>query len=675
LFFEYTNLVYAEAVNIKRLEGQTRYETAVEISKSTFPNGTATIVLVTGSDYPDALSGSPLAYKLNAPILLTERDQLPSVTLNEIKRLGASKVVILGGQAVIFNKIEDYFKQKNLEVERIAGKNRFETSSLIASKIDSNKAIIASGENFPDALSVAPFAAQQQIPILLTSSNKLSEEIRTEVRQESIILGGVNAIGESVASNLKNVTRISGKDRYETNLKITNFFNKELENAYISTGINFADALTGSILAARNNGALLLSNQQSLPLSSQVYLKTKNTSHITVLGGDTAVPYQVENDITEINNLNYFVPSTDNLAFLDYGSNYFNAGQLKTQAVYKSNGMVDNKFASFQYGNSLGLVDISKIRTNLTFEEILTISNHTEQNINKSILINNSVTVKDSIQKSTSIASLTEGQRIPIVSEDPSYYYIRIAGKVGAISKNDAVLDKGIPVLMYHHILRNEENNRFRNTSTTITDKEFYDQMKLLKSDKFSTITINDLELFLTKKRNLPSKAIILTFDDGLKSVYKYAYPILKEYQFQASEFIITERIPSSPVPFNPDDLQFLSWQEMNAMSDVFEFHSHTHAMHHLSKDNKGYLLVKNRDEVKSDILMSKTIMNNTPYFVYPFGHYNQSTIQILKELDFRISFTTQYGKVTLGDDLLQLKRIGIPPGISLNEFASKIKN
>lgn len=93
--------VHAEGDYSKyRLAGETRYHTSVEISKNGWKDGSATVVLAKGDDYPDALSGATLAKKLNAPILLTKKDKLHQATKQEIQRLKASKVVILGGSAV-----------------------------------------------------------------------------------------------------------------------------------------------------------------------------------------------------------------------------------------------------------------------------------------------------------------------------------------------------------------------------------------------------------------------------------------------------------------------------------------------------------------------------------------------------------------------------------------------
>ena len=97
-------------------------------------------------------------------------------------------------------------------------------------------------------------------------------------------------------------------------------------------------------------------------------------------------------------------------------------------------------------------------------------------------------------------------------------------------------------------------------------DKALRFQFETLKELGFVTIRLNSLEKYLQGKINLPAKAVVLTFDDGLKSVYRYAYPLLKEYGFSATLFVITSRIQAKPQDWEPDTLQFLSTSEYQAM-------------------------------------------------------------------------------------------------------------
>ncbi|WP_232509594.1 polysaccharide deacetylase family protein [Parageobacillus thermoglucosidasius] len=144
---------------------------------------------------------------------------------------------------------------------------------------------------------------------------------------------------------------------------------------------------------------------------------------------------------------------------------------------------------------------------------------------------------------------------------------------------------------MYHHILKKSENKNKGNVSTIISDSQFNEQMDWLKENGYETITLQRLEQYVRGKANIPAKAVVITFDDGVKTSFIYAYPKLKKLGFKAVNFVITSRIPKEPQKFNPDGLQFLSRSEMAAMSDVFTFESHTHRLHHLSGRKSDVLM------------------------------------------------------------------------------------
>ena len=156
-----------------RLAGAGRYATAANISKAGFPDGSDTVVLAYGLNYADALAGVPLAKAMNAPILLTTLKTLPAETLAEIERLKAKKVIILGGTSAVSADVEKVLTDKKLEVERIAGKTRFETAAKIADKMqqqNENKAptdvFFVYYNGFADALSVSAAAAVKGAPIV-----------------------------------------------------------------------------------------------------------------------------------------------------------------------------------------------------------------------------------------------------------------------------------------------------------------------------------------------------------------------------------------------------------------------------------------------------------------------------------------------------------------------------
>lgn len=287
--------VSAEAVDLafKRISGVDRYDTAVKVSQEGWASS-QTIVLSIGTNYPDALAGTPLAYLLNAPILLTQPMSLPKQTNEEIRRLGAKKAIILGGYSVISEAVERELGTLGVSTERINGTNRYETSLKINQRLNSTSdtAVIVSGNNFPDSLSIASIAAKNKYPIYLVEKDHLNPQVKEELKKykKTIVVGGEAAISSSVYHQLPNPQRIAGTDRYDTSSKIVNsYVSAQPSTAYIATGQSFADALAGSVLAAKKGTAMMLVQQSAIPSSIKTTIEQKKINHLTVIGGTTAV--------------------------------------------------------------------------------------------------------------------------------------------------------------------------------------------------------------------------------------------------------------------------------------------------------------------------------------------------------------------------------------------------
>lgn len=226
---------------------------------------------------------------------------------------------------------------------------------------------------------------------------------------------------------------------------------------------------------------------------------------------------------------------------------------------------------------------------------------------------------------------------------------------------------KEIPVFMYHHLLKDNENV-FINNNSILSVEKFQKQMEILNNEKFYTITLEELENFLQGKIALPRNSVLITFDDGYKSNYIYAYPILRKNNFNASVFMITDFINYEPTRFNPKGLQYFSWLEMADSKEVFEFAAHTHNLHRLDTYMKSYVVIKDRTEILKDLKINKELLD-TSFFAYPYGQYKQETLDILKKLDFRLAFTTEVGYANETSNPLEVSRFGITPETSLEEF------
>ncbi|WP_134703464.1 stalk domain-containing protein [Ammoniphilus sp. YIM 78166] len=228
-------------------------------------------------------------------------------------------------------------------------------------------------------------------------------------------------------------------------------------------------------------------------------------------------------------------------------------------------------------------------------------------------------------------------------------------------------LADSVPVLTYHHLLRDQENQLYR-TNSAVTSVEMFEQhMKYLYENGFSTFTLQELEQYLDGKIHLPQKSVIITFDDGYLSNYHYGYTILKNYGFSATIFAVTSLIREQPERFHPDQLNYISWPEINQHSDVFSIECHTYDMHR-QVNLKGYLLFKPNQEILADLALSKSKLNAS-YFAYPYGQYNQTTTKLLKESGYRMAFTTKNSKVTPKVQRFEMPRYGIYPWTKMNDF------
>ena len=307
--YKYTTMVGVIDVQTDplRIDGADRYLTAVEVSKVGW-TGAGTVLLARGDEFPDSLAGISLAYQLDAPILLTASNTLNTDALNEIKRLGAKRVIILGGLDAISADVEAALRSMVSTVDRLGGTDRYETAKLIAEELAKNgsfdTAFIATGRDFPDALAAASYAARQGVPILLTNTASVPTGTRDAISElgikKTIVVGGPSVISNDVLTKLPIPTRIYGSTRYETALALGEMYLPSgVNQIYIATGRSFPDALAGSVLAAkRGSGVLLLpGNKAQLPENISDFITDRGIPGATIFGGSGAVSNGIRADL------------------------------------------------------------------------------------------------------------------------------------------------------------------------------------------------------------------------------------------------------------------------------------------------------------------------------------------------------------------------------------------
>lgn len=288
-----------------RFFGASRIDTAVAISKGGWPNGASTAILARSDNYPDALTGAPLSKKLDAPILFTDSKTLDTATETEIARLKVKKVIILGGSGAVSLNIENKLKQ-SYEVQRIGGSNRYETAAKISAELGyKGKAVITTGQDFHDALTVSPLAAYKGIPILLTEPDKLpaytKDALTLIAPTEITVVGNTAAVSENVFKALANAKRITGSDIYNSSVAVATSFGADAGTIFLATGKDFPDALAGSGLAAKYNSPILFVGDTLSADVKQYLITNKDKSpKINLLGGEGAISKNVKDAVDQI---------------------------------------------------------------------------------------------------------------------------------------------------------------------------------------------------------------------------------------------------------------------------------------------------------------------------------------------------------------------------------------
>ena len=290
------NLGILPPTGISRLGGTDRYSTSTAISREGWPSGADNVVLAYAYNFPDALAAVPLAYSLNAPILLVDLNSIPSSVQYEIDRLHPKNIYILGSPGVISSQVETSLKS-NYNVIRLGGSDRFATCLAIAQQVikssSSNTAVLTTAFDFPDALSISPTAALIGYPILFTTPNTLEPSIQSFIVNNGInkiiIPGSVGAVSLNVENQLKNlgitVIRLDGNDRFSTCLSILKYYQPTFSiGNVITTGLDFPDALTGGVLAAKKRIPIILTSGNSIDSNMMNFVKRDGPSDLYVLG-------------------------------------------------------------------------------------------------------------------------------------------------------------------------------------------------------------------------------------------------------------------------------------------------------------------------------------------------------------------------------------------------------
>jgi cell wall-associated protease len=267
------------------------------------------VVLASGEKYTDVLTASVLANELDTSLLLTQKENISENTVKEIKRLNAKMIIVIGGTDSVSKSIEDKLSQ--YEVRRLGGLNRYSTSVKIAEEVrrltgTDSKAVLVSGVDFPDIISISSFASLNKEPILITETSKLTKETADVISKWNIseitIGGGYRSVSKNIEADIKlsKVSRMGGIDRYETARIISENVRKltgNTEDMVLVDGTNFPDGICINSLANLFKAPILLTKPESLHKTVVDEVENYGIQYAMIGGGYQSVTRNTESEL------------------------------------------------------------------------------------------------------------------------------------------------------------------------------------------------------------------------------------------------------------------------------------------------------------------------------------------------------------------------------------------
>ncbi len=218
---------------------------------------------------------------------------------------------------------------------------------------------------------------------------------------------------------------------------------------------------------------------------------------------------------------------------------------------------------------------------------------------------------------------------------------------------------RGLPVLMYHFFYDAKKGEKGADNNW-MEVSAFETQMKYLADNNYYFPSWNEVEAYINGTKTLPAKSVLVTIDDGDASFIKYAIPIIEKYNVKATSFVVTS--------WNGN------WLPKSYKSNHLDFQSHSHDMHRSGANGKGRFVNLSYKDALEDVTKSKNIIGNCTVFCYPFGHYNDNAIKVLKDAGYKLAFTTKSGRVYPGQNKFALPRVRMSKGISMSAFKEAVK-
>ena len=218
---------------------------------------------------------------------------------------------------------------------------------------------------------------------------------------------------------------------------------------------------------------------------------------------------------------------------------------------------------------------------------------------------------------------------------------------------------EGVSILMYHMI------GDMKNNSAVMTEDNLRIQMQYLKDHGYHPITMQELYDYVTKGEKLPSKPVCITFDDGYLDSYTIVYPMMKEFGYPWTLFLITDDVCKS---YNR-----MTWEQLKEMADSGAVTIANHTLSHPKLHNLPTRAEKENEIIGANKALKYHLGIDNLWFAYPYGDYDDEVIDICKKAGIKLAVTTDAGRVHVGSYPYDLKRVYIGNNVSLARFMERL--
>lgn len=291
----------AETKSVYRISGNSRYTTSLAVAEQTREEMEIeqfdAVILATGAEFADALSGSYLSYVKQAPILLIDDSCANDVRSYVRRYLKANGTVyVLGGEKAVPSYLVKFQHKENgqtvqeFQVKRLSGADRYETNLKILAEAGGSGSgiLIATGKVYADSISAA--ATKKPIMLVDASLTSAQKNYLNGVSGSCYVLGGTAAVSKEVYTEASTAVkgklqRISGETRYETSEKIAKTFCPDADTVVLAYGKNFPDGLSGALLAVTKDAPILLSEDDRVAETKAYIAQNTRDADGYVLGG------------------------------------------------------------------------------------------------------------------------------------------------------------------------------------------------------------------------------------------------------------------------------------------------------------------------------------------------------------------------------------------------------